>query len=127
MVPEDVHVGIRVRLQVSEPRPSLRYPARVSVTGTVVTVDTPGLPPGVQVELDRQVGGGQRFYATYHDLEPGPPHRPPHPRNADTGRISSTDERSSEAITSPTPHRSPHWTVSSYASTLDPRNSGTGA
>jgi hypothetical protein len=84
MVPEDVHVGTRVRLQLSEPRPSLRYPQRVSVTGTVVAVDTPGLPPGVWIELDRQVGGSRRCYAPYHDLEPGPP--PPTTTSARRGR-----------------------------------------
>jgi hypothetical protein len=84
MVPEDVHVGTRVRLQLSEPRPSLRCPQRVSVTGTVVAVDTPGLPPGVRVELDRQVGGGRRCYAPYRDLEPGPP--PPTTTSAQRGR-----------------------------------------
>jgi hypothetical protein len=73
MQPEDVHVGTRVRLQLPEPRPSLRRPERVSVTGTVVAIDTPGLPPGVRVELDYQVGGGRRCYASYSDLEPGPP------------------------------------------------------
>lgn len=70
---ERIYVGTRVRLHLPEPRPSLLHPQIVSVTGTVVAVDPPGLPPGVQVDLDRQVGGGRRCYATYSDLQPGPP------------------------------------------------------
>lgn len=70
---EHVCVGTRVRLRLPEPRPSLLRPQLVSVTGTVVAVDPAGLPPGVQVELDREIGGGRRCYATYSDLRPGPP------------------------------------------------------
>ena len=39
-------------------------------SGTVREVDTPGLPRGVRVDLDREVNGVRDCYATHAELRP---------------------------------------------------------
>jgi hypothetical protein len=40
----------------------------VDVHGTVRAVDLPGQPPGVKVDLDREINGVRDCYATYGEL-----------------------------------------------------------
>jgi hypothetical protein len=41
---------------------------RVRATGTVTAVDVPGLPPGVDIALDFEVGGARSCYATHEEV-----------------------------------------------------------
>ncbi len=45
----------------------------VDVHGTVREVDLPGQPPGVKVDLDREVNGVRDCYATHRELRPEVP------------------------------------------------------
>jgi hypothetical protein len=45
----------------------------VDVHGTVREVDLPGQPPGVKVDLDREVNGVRDCYATHGELRPEVP------------------------------------------------------
>ena len=42
----------------------------VDVHGTVRAVDLPGRPPGVKVDLDREINGVRDCYATHRELRP---------------------------------------------------------
>jgi hypothetical protein len=43
------------------------------VHGTVRAVDLPGQPPGVKVDLDREINGVWDCYATHRELRPEEP------------------------------------------------------
>lgn len=43
------------------------------VRGTVREVDLPGQPPGVKVDLDREINGVRDCYATHSELRPEVP------------------------------------------------------
>ena len=45
----------------------------VDVRGTVREVDSPGLHPGVRVDLDREINGVRDCYATHRELRPEVP------------------------------------------------------
>ncbi len=45
----------------------------VDVHGTVREVDLPGQPPGVKVDLDREINGVRDCYATHRELRPEVP------------------------------------------------------
>lgn len=45
----------------------------VDVHGTVREVDLPGQPPGVKVDLDREINGVRDCYATHGELRPEVP------------------------------------------------------
>jgi hypothetical protein len=46
---------------------------QVDVHGTVRAIDLPGLPPGVKVDLDREINGVRDCYATHSELRPEVP------------------------------------------------------
>lgn len=46
---------------------------QVDVHGTVSEIDMPGQPPGVKVDLDREVNGVSDCYATHGELRPEVP------------------------------------------------------
>jgi hypothetical protein len=46
---------------------------QVDVHGTVRAVDLPGQPPGVKVDLDREINGVRDCYATHRELRPEVP------------------------------------------------------
>lgn len=45
----------------------------VDVHGTVREIDLPGQPPGVKVDLDREINGVRDCYATHRELRPEAP------------------------------------------------------
>ena len=45
----------------------------VDVHGTVRATDLPGQPPGVKVDLDREINGVRDCYATHRELRPEVP------------------------------------------------------
>lgn len=61
------------RVIVRLPDRSAPYGRRVDVHGTVRAVDEPDLPPGVRVDLDREVNGVRDCYATHGELRPEVP------------------------------------------------------
>ena len=73
-MPEPWKPGDRVIVRL----PDGRTPRGVSkreadVHGTVREVDLPGQPPGVKVDLDREVNGVRDCYATHGELRPEVP------------------------------------------------------
>ena len=62
--------GDRVKLLLPDKnRPRGGGFSDVLITGTVREIDTPGLPRGVRVDLDRPVNGVRDCYASHDELE----------------------------------------------------------
>lgn len=79
-MPESWKPGDRVTVRLPDSSvPRGRGVAVVPVHGTVRAVDEAGLPPGVRVDLDREVNGVRDCYATHAELmaEPGAGDLPP--------------------------------------------------
>jgi hypothetical protein len=62
--------GDRVRITLPEAAPTgpRRWRRYTRVTGTVVELDLPGLPPGVHIQLDRPVNGANTCYAGHSEV-----------------------------------------------------------
>ena len=56
------------RVIVRLPDKSAPYGREADVHGTVREVDLPGQPPGVKVDLDREINGVQDCYASHSEL-----------------------------------------------------------
>ena len=78
-MPEPWKPGDRVIVRLPDKRRQPRSGVRggwsrdVDVHGTVRAVDLPGCPPGVKVDLDREINGVRDCYATHSELRPEVP------------------------------------------------------
>jgi hypothetical protein len=66
--------GDRVIVRLPDgPTPRGCRKREADVHGTVREVDLPGQPPGVLVDLDREINGVRDCYATHRELRPEVP------------------------------------------------------
>lgn len=72
--PKSWQPGDRVIVRLPDgPTPRGYRKREADVHGTVREVNPPGLPPGVRVDLDREINGVRTCYASHRELRPEAP------------------------------------------------------